>query len=72
MKSNIQNLSFLEPIFGYIEEVSVNSLYFNSKLEGKTLEFTLFQSDVLCIECEYWEYETIIFHLIMKIYYDLI
>ena len=49
MKGKIQNLSFLEPNFGYLEEVSVNSLYFNSKLEGKTLKFTLFQSDVLCV-----------------------
>ena len=48
-EGKIQNLSFLEPIFGYLEEVSVNSLYFNSKLEGKTLEFTLLQSDVLCV-----------------------
>ena len=41
MNGKIQNLNFLEPIFGYLEEVSVNSLNFNSKLEGKTLEFTL-------------------------------
>ena len=54
MKGKIQNLRFLEPIFCYLEEVSVNSWYFNSKLE-----FTLFQSDVRCVECEYWEYETI-------------
>ena len=44
MKGKIQNLSFLEPIFGDLEVVSVNSLYFNSKLE-----FTLFQIDVRCI-----------------------
>ena len=69
VKGKIQILSFLEPIFGYLEEVSVNSLYFNSKLQ-----FALFQSNVRCAQRVNIGSmrQLIIFHLIMKIYYDLI